>query len=228
MPPLSIETFAPAVDHTLLDPAATAARIDALCDEALEYGFAAVCVYPWWVARAAARLPHGPVVCTVAGFPHGLDTTEAKVAAARRSLADGAREVDVVMAWGALADGFVAAAGRDIADVVQAVHTESPSAMVKVIVESAQLTDAQLSQACRLVAESGADFAKTSTGVAGPATVAAVARMRGLLPPEVAVKASAGIRSPGDAAAMLEAGAMRLGTSSALAIMADLAADAVA
>jgi deoxyribose-phosphate aldolase len=226
MPPLSIDTFAAAVDHTLLDAASTADRIDALCDEALEHGFAAVCIYPWWVRRAARRLDGRVATCTVAGFPHGLDPTEGKRATALRAIADGAREVDVVLAWGPLADGDEAGPGADLEAVVTAAR--NAGALVKVIVEAAQLTPDQLGRACRLVAASGADFAKTGTGLAGGATVEVVQQMRRDLPDRVSIKASGGIRTAAQALALMAAGATRLGTSSALSILDELTADAVA
>jgi deoxyribose-phosphate aldolase len=226
MPPLSVETFAPAVDHTLLDAAAGSARIDQLCDEAAEHGFASVCVYPWWVARAAGRLAGRSAVCTVAGFPHGLDSTESKRATALRAVADGASEVDVVLAYGPMADGDERAAGDDLAAVVAAAH--DAGALVKVIVEASRLSEEQLVRACSLVAASGAEFGKSNTGTTGGATVEAVALIRRELPARVAVKASGGIRTAEQAAAMLEAGATRLGTSSAVAILEELSVYAVA
>jgi deoxyribose-phosphate aldolase len=229
MPPLSIETFASAVDHTLLDVTAPAARVDLLCDEAEHFGFASVCLYPRWVSRAYRRVSDRVAVCTVASFPHGLDSTAAKVESARRSLADGATEIDVVMAWQVMREGDRAAATSDVEAVVTAVHQERDDARVKVIVESSQLSREQLVMACGVVADAGADFAKTSTGFVGEgATPGVVATMRSVLPRSVRIKASGGIRSANQAVAMLNAGADRLGTSSAVAIMRELSVDAVA
>ena len=229
MPPLAIETFASAVDHTLLDATAQAADIDQLCDEASRFGFAAVCLYPRWVPRARGRVEGTTAVCTVAGFPHGLDSTAAKAESARRSLAEGADEIDVVMAWQWLVAGDVAAAAADVAAVVAAARAERSDAVVKVIVESSQLDRRQLTTACAVVRDAGADFAKTSTGfVGGGATVDAVATMRGALPAEIQVKASGGIRTAAAAGEMLGAGATRLGMSSAIAVMRELTVDAVA
>ncbi len=224
MPPLAVETFARSVDHTLLDPAATATAVDEACEQAVAHGFAAVCLYPWWVPRARERVDGRVAVCTVIGFPHGLDATDAKVAATRRAVADGAGEIDVVMAHAAMRSGQVDAVEADLAAVVE---TAGP-ALVKVIVETSRLDAAELQQACALVAASGADFAKTSTGFYGGAEPETVARMRALLPAHVQVKASGGIRSAAAAAAMLEAGATRLGTSSALTILDELRSSAVA
>jgi deoxyribose-phosphate aldolase len=222
-----VEQFARAVDHTLLDPGADEASVLRLCAEAEQYRFAAVCVFPWWVELARAQLTNVPV-CAVISFPHGLDVTRDKCEAARAAVSAGADEIDVVMAWGPLRDGDELAAGRDITAVVDAVHHERADAVVKVIIESAQLSDLQITWACGLVAASGAEFAKTSTGMAGGATPAAVELMRRSLPGRVAIKASGGIRTAAAAAAMLEAGATRLGTSSAVAILDELEANALA
>src|SRR4051812_39137785 len=129
MLPTGIGTVAGLIDHTLLDPGAAGGDVDRVCDEAAAHGFAAVCVLPWHVHRAAARLPAGVAPCTVVSFPHGLDHPAAKADAVRRSLGLGAREVDVVIAWGALAEspGDVA---RDAAATVAAARDERPDALV--------------------------------------------------------------------------------------------------
>ena len=228
MPPLAVEHVARAVDHTLLDPGAGDASLTALCREADEYGFAAVCVYPWWVRRARELLRGDAAVCTVLSFPHGLDATAAKREAARAAIAAGADEIDVVIACAALRDGDTKAAGDDLSDVVDAARAERGDVVVKAIIESAQLSDDEIVLACGLVAAAGADFAKTSTGHAGGATVRAVSLMRASLPPTVAVKASGGIRTAGCALDMLDAGATRIGTSNALSIIAELETHALA
>jgi deoxyribose-phosphate aldolase len=228
MPPSPAEHVARAVDHTLLDPGAGEASVVATCRETAEHGFAAVCIYPWWVSRARDELAGAAAVCTVVGFPHGLERTRVKCDAARAAIAAGADEIDVVMAYAELRGGDVAAAGGDLSAVVDAARAERPDVVVKAIIESAQLDETQIGVACRLVAESGADYAKTSTGTAGGATVAAVSLMRSLLPAQVAIKASGGIRTAGAAIAMIEAGASRLGTSSGVAIVTELEAHAVA
>ncbi|HEY0388527.1 MAG TPA: deoxyribose-phosphate aldolase [Gaiellales bacterium] len=227
MPPSSAEQLARAIDHTLLDPGAGKDTVRSLCREAAERRFAAVCVYPWWVPMARAELDGAAAVCTVVAL-HGLDSTRAKCGAARAAIAGGADEVDVVLAYAALRGGDAAAAGRDIAEVVAAARAERGDAVVRVIVEAGELTADQLAAACRLVAESGADFAKTSTGTRGGATVEAVSFMRRALPGEVAVKASGGIRTLAAAQALLAAGATRLGTSSGVGILDELEAHAVA
>ena len=228
MPPLAVEHVVRAVDHTLLDPGAGAASLTALCQEADEHGFAAVCVYPWWVPRARALLQGDAAVCTVVSFPHGLDATAAKCEAARAAIAAGADEIDIVVAYAALLDGDPKAAGDDLLAVVDAARAERGDAVVKAIIESAQLSDDEIVLACGLVAAAGADFAKTSTGHAGGATVPVVSLMRASLPPSVAVKASGGIRTAACALDMLDAGATRIGTSNALSIIAELEAHALA
>jgi deoxyribose-phosphate aldolase len=221
------EQFARAVDHTLLDPGAGEASVVGLCAEAEQHHFAAVCVFPWWVELARKELSN-VALSTVISFPHGLDTTREKCEAAREAISAGVDEIDVVMAWGSLRDGDELAAGRDITAVVDAVHDQRADALVKVIIESAQLSDLQITWACGLVVASGAEFAKTSTGAVGGATAAAVELMRRSLPGRVAIKASGGIRSAAAASAMLEAGATRLGTSHAVAILDELEANSLA
>jgi deoxyribose-phosphate aldolase len=228
MPPLAVEHVARAVDHTLLDPGAGDASLIALSREADEHGFAAVCVYPWWVPRARALLQGGAAVCTVVSFPHGLDATAAKCEAARVAIVAGADEIDVVIAYAALRDGDLKAAGEDLSAVVDAARAERGDVVVKAIIETAQLSDDEIVLACGLVAAAGADFAKTSTGHAGGATVRAVSLMRASLPPSVAVKASGGIRTADSALDMLDAGATRIGTSHALPIIAELETHALA
>src|SRR4051794_16523672 len=228
MPPLAVEHVARAVDHTLLDPAAGDASLTTLCREADEHGFGAVCVYSWWVPRARALLQGGAAVCTVVSFPHGLDATAAKRDAVRAAIAAGADEIDVVIAYTALRDGDPKAVRADLSAVVDAARAERDDVVVKAIIESARLSDDEIVLACGLVAAAGADFAKTSTGHAGGATVAAVSLMRASLPPSIAVKASGGIRTAACAMDMLDAGATRIGTSNALSIVAELETHAVA
>lgn len=222
MPQPAIERVASVIDHTLLDASVGAGAIDAVCEEASRYGFAAVCVHGRWVARCAGRTG-GAAVAAVVSFPHGLDATAAKADAGRRAVADGADELDVVIAY-ALLDEDPAAVTRDLEAVVSA----APEAAVKAIVEAPVLTAAQLERACRAVAESGAAYGKTGTGTQGPATVEQVAAMRRHLPERVRIKASGGIRTAAAAVALLEAGADRLGTSSGVAIMQQLDVHAVA
>ncbi len=173
------------IDHTLLAPEATPARVLALCDEAVELGVAAVCMSPRWVSLAADRLAaEDVVVATVAGFPSGAHTTEVKAAEAAGARESGAREIDMVVSLGAVVAGDWDAVERDIGGVRA---TVTGGALLKVIIESALLDDDQIDRVCRAAVAAGADYVKTSTGFhpAGGATVAAVRRMRAAVGPDV-------------------------------------------
>lgn len=220
---LSRAQLAALIDHTLLKPDATAAQIDRLCDEALEHRFAAVCLNPSHVQRAARRLRRsGIATCTVIGFPLGATLTAVKAYEAERALAAGATELDMVLNIGALKGGDVALATRDIRAVVRVAH--AAGALVKVIIETCLLTDDEKRTACLAVQKARADFVKTSTGLStGGATVADVALLRATVGPKLGVKAAGGIRSLADAQAMVAAGATRLGTSAGVALLRDAA-----
>lgn len=207
------------IDHTLLKPEATPAQIERLCDEARRYGFAAVCVNPVYVRLAAERLQGAEVaVCSVVGFPLGATTTAAKVYEARQALADGASELDMVIHVGALKAGDYERVQEDIAAVADVCH--KGGALLKVIIETALLDDAEKVTACRLAQAAGADFVKTSTGFAGGgATAEDVRLMRQTVGPRMGVKAAGGIRSYADALAMIEAGANRIGASAGVRIL---------
>ncbi|GBD08629.1 Deoxyribose-phosphate aldolase [Candidatus Thermoflexus japonica] len=213
------EALAARIDHTLLRPEATPGDIDRLCEEALRYGCAAVCVNPIYVARAAARLAGTPVkVATVVGFPLGASLTAIKVAEAALALSQGAREIDMVLPIGLLKAGEIDAVRADLQAVVAVCH--AAGALCKVILETALLTAEEKSLAARLAVEAGADFVKTSTGFGpGGATVDDVALLRRVVGPSIGVKAAGGIRTAEQAIAMLEAGASRLGTSATVAIL---------
>jgi len=207
------------IDHTMLRPEATRADIAKLCGEARQYGFATVCVNPYWVPLAAAELAGSPVkVCTVAGFPLGATSTEGKVSECAAALRAGAREIDMVINIGALRSGDPDAVKLDIQAVVRACH--DAGAIVKVILETALLNDAQKTDACRLAQAAGADFVKTSTGF-GPAgaTVQDVVLMRHTVGPRMGVKAAGGIRTLDDFRAMVAAGANRVGASASVKIV---------
>ncbi|MDH3499846.1 MAG: deoxyribose-phosphate aldolase [Acidimicrobiia bacterium] len=207
------------IDHTLLKPDATAADIDQLCDEAVNYHFASVCINPTWVKRAATRLKGSNVVtCTVIGFPFGATPPEIKAMEARRALRDGAREIDMVINIGALKSGDVLQVGGDISKVVDAAH--EVGALCKVILETALLTDEEKVIASSLAKRAKADFVKTSTGFAGGgATVYDVALMRETVGPDMGVKASGGVRTTEDAEDMIAAGATRIGASAGIQIV---------
>jgi deoxyribose-phosphate aldolase len=207
------------IDHTLLRPDAVVADIDKLCAEAAEYRFAAVCVNPTWVRRAADDLRGTEVgVASVVGFPFGATPTEIKAFEARRAIRDGAREIDMVINIGALKSGLQAQVREDIAHVADACH--EAGALCKVIIETGLLTDEEKVVACRLAQQAKADFVKTSTGFAkGGATVFDVALMRETVGPKMGVKASGGIRTAEDVQDMIAAGATRIGASAGVKIV---------
>lgn len=210
-------TLAAMIDHTILKPEATGAEIARYCAEARAWGFRAVCVNPDRVAEVAAALGGGGVAaCAVVGFPLGATTSAVKAAEAREAVAAGASEIDMVLPIGRLRDGAHDAVRRDIATV----RAACPDALLKVILETCLLDDAEKAAACRLAVAGGADFVKTSTGFAkGGATLADVALMRRTVGDAVGVKASGGIRTAETARAMIAAGATRIGTSNGVALM---------
>jgi len=212
----SAAEIAARIDHTLLDPSAVAGDIDRLCDEAIHWEFAAVCVNPVWVKRCADRLHHSRVrVCAVAGFPLGAQLTEVKALEARRVVELGASEVDVVMLLSAVKAGRWDEAREDLATVVRAA---SPGT-VKAILETGRWERGEMVAAARVAVEAGATYVKTSTGFGPGASVDHVRWLREAVGPSIGVKASGGIRTFDQASAMLAAGATRLGTSAGVAIL---------
>ena len=205
--------WASLVDHTLLKPEATESDIKKLCNEAIEFGFASVCVNPIWVKKAAEFLRGSNVpVCTVIGFPLGATLSDVKAFEARRAIFNGAREVDMVINIGALKSGDDCTVEDDIRAVASAAHENG--VLCKVIIETALLTDDEKVRACLASKNAGADFVKTSTGFAkGGATVEDVALMRRVVGANLGVKASGGVKGIEDARAMFEAGATRIGAS---------------
>jgi deoxyribose-phosphate aldolase len=218
-----VRALASLIDHTLLRPEATRAQVEALSDEALGAGFAAVCVNPAWMSVAAQRVRGSGVrVATVVGFPFGATSTVAKRAEAEAAVLEGAQEVDMVMNVGAMRSGDPERVEHDIRGVVELCHAAGVT--LKVILENAYLTDAEKVAACEIAKRAGADFVKTSTGF-GPhgATQADVLLMRQAVGPAMGVKAAGGIRTLSGALRMLQAGATRLGTSASLSILAEAA-----
>lgn len=205
--------IARAIDHTLLKPDATREQIEKLCAEAREFGFATVCVNPAWVRLCADRLRGSETrVCTVVGFPLGATMPEVKAYEAGRVVAEGACEVDMVLNVGALKSGDHRLVERDIAGVVAASH--AGGAIVKVILETALLTDDEKVKGCVLSQAAGAEFVKTSTGFGpGGATAEDVALMRRVVGREMGVKAAGGVRDLKSAQQMIAAGADRIGAS---------------
>lgn len=208
------------IDHTILKPTTSVTDIVKLCEEAAEHHFAAVCVPPCYVGLAANQLAGTEVnVATVIGFPLGSSTTAVKVAETKDAVQNKADEIDMVVNVGAIKSEAWDAVTADIRAVVEA----ADGALVKVIIETSQLTDEEKVRACQCVIETGADFVKTSTGfIGGGATVADVSLLRRTIEAkgsDCRIKASGGIRTKEAALAMIEAGADRIGTSAGIAIV---------
>jgi len=210
------------IEHTVLSAFATEDDVRRVCDEAKEYEFASVCINPMYVSLAKKLLLGSEVnVCTVIGFPLGANATSTKVAEVERAYEDGCDEFDMVIAVGALKEGKLDYVRDDISAVVKAARGK----IVKVIIETAYLTDEEKVTACRLASEAGAHFVKTCTGFSNAkdaenrATVHDVALMKASISHSMFVKASAGIRSYEDAEALIKAGADRLGTSAGVKIV---------
>jgi deoxyribose-phosphate aldolase len=207
------------IDHTLLKPDATSDKIAQLCFEARKYHFASVCVNPTHVKLCADLLNGSDVkVCTVIGFPLGATSSEVKVFETRNALDNGATEIDMVINIGALKAGESELVARDMRGVVQTGH--AAGALVKVIIETALLTDEEKVVACLLAKEAGADYVKTSTGFSGGgATVHDIALMRKTVGPNIGVKASGGVHTHEEAEALVAAGATRIGASAGVKII---------
>lgn len=219
-PHLTADELAARVDHTLLKPESTPADVAALAEEATELGTYSICVSPSMLPLA---LPAGSSVkiATVCGFPSGKHHSQIKAAEAAHAVADGAHEVDMVINLGAVKAGE----WEDVQADIAAVRAAAPHPTVlKVIIESAALTDDEIVAACRASEGAGADFVKTSTGFhpAGGASVHAVELMAATVGDRLGIKASGGIRTAADALAMIEAGATRLGLSGTAAVLAGL------
>ena len=214
-----VRQLATLIDHTLLRPEATRAQIEQLCAEALQWGFAVVCVHSGWVPLVAEQLRGSRVnVGSVTGFPFGANLTSAKCAETEAAIRAGAREIDMVMNIGAMRSGDTSLVEDDVRAMAETCHARG--VLLKVILENAYLDDGQKVRACQLSQQAGADFVKTSTGLASSgATVADVRLMRKTVGREMGVKAAGGIRNLADALRMLEAGANRLGTSAGVAIV---------
>ncbi len=218
---LTYRDVAGTIDHSLLRPELDDAFVEDGCRLAARYEVASVCVRPVDVRRARAILDGTAVaVGTVVGFPHGSHTTDTKVFEARRALADGATELDMVLDIGALRSGRDADVQRDIAAIVEVGH--GSGALVKVILENAYLTDDEKVRGCRLTEAAGADFVKTSTGF-GPsgATHEDLALMRRTVSPRVQVKAAGGVRTLDALVAVMALGVTRVGATATATILDD-------
>lgn len=205
------------IDHTLLKPGSTEEQIKQVCAEAREYGFASVCVNPYYASLVRKELEGTNVkTCVVVGFPLGATTKEVKAFETKQATQNGAQEVDMVINIGALKSKKYDDVKEDIEAVVKA---SNGKALVKVIIETCLLTEEEKVRACEISKEAGADFVKTSTGFStGGATVEDVKLMRKTVGPDIGVKASGGVRTKEDAEAVIAAGATRIGASASIAI----------
>ncbi|UNC92435.1 deoxyribose-phosphate aldolase [Candidatus Contubernalis alkaliaceticus] len=206
------------IDHTLLKPQATQGDILTLCDQAVKYGFAAVCINSKHVELAVNRLKGTPVrIAVVVGFPLGAGFSEVKAFEAKMAVEKGAQEIDMVADIGALKEGNFSRVGKDIGEVVMAAFP----AEVKVIVETALLTKKEKEKICRIVMDSGAAYIKTSTGFVpeGGALLEDVLTFKKIVKDKIKIKASGGIKSLAFAQKLLDSGAERLGTSSSISII---------
>ena len=204
------------VDHTLLDPCATWDEIRQICDDALTYGTASVCIPAAYVKKAKEYVGDQMAICTVIGFPNGYSTTGTKVFETRDAIQNGADEIDMVIHIGALKDEKYDAVKEEICKIKEACGSH----ILKVIIETCLLTEEEKIKMCQIVTEAGADFIKTSTGFStGGATPEDVALFKAHVGPEVQIKAAGGISSFEDAERFLDLGANRLGTSRLVKIM---------
>ena len=216
---ISPEELAAMIDHTKLKPYETQDSIKKLCEEARKYNFATVCVHPIWISLAKQQLKNTNIkVDTVIGFPLGSTLPNVKAWEAKKTLEEGADELDMVINIGALREGNYRLVEEDIKGVVQT--AKEYGAIVKVILEVGYLTDEQIIEACQIAKRAGVDYVKTATGF-GPmgATIHHVKIMRNAVGKEVGVKAAGGIRNFKDALRMIAAGANRIGTSTGVDII---------
>jgi deoxyribose-phosphate aldolase len=206
------------IEHTNLSPTLTIRDIDNLVEEASQFGFLGICVPPFWVKRARREIASRNIILvTVAGFPLGYNMTETKLDEIQRAIDNGANEIDVVWNVTSFKTGLPWTK-IELAKCSNLAHNNG--ALLKVIVETAYLSEPELERACKICADSGADFVKTSTGFApSGARVEHIALMKKNLPDHVGIKASGGVKSFEQALALIEAGASRIGTSSGLSII---------
>ena len=198
------------VDHTLLSQGATWEEIRAICDDGVKYGCASVCIPASYVKQAAEYVAGKIAICTVIGFPNGYSTTAAKCFEARDAVENGASEIDMVINIGWVKDGLY----DKVLEEIKAVKAACGGKLLKVIIETCMLTDAEKIEMCRVVNESGADYIKTSTGFGGGgATREDVALFKAHVAPHVKIKAAGGIANLQDAEDFVKLGADRLGTS---------------
>lgn len=213
---MKINSILSKVDHTLLSPSATWEEIKQLCDDALKYHTASVCIPPCYVKQAHEYLENELPICTVIGFPNGYASDRVKAFEARDAILNGADEIDMVINIGFLK----AKQYEKVLNEIKLVKSSCGSKILKVIIETCMLTDEEKIKMCELVSESGADFIKTSTGFSsGGATFDDVLLMKRHVKPGVRIKAAGGISSISDAEEFIRLGADRLGTSRIIKIL---------
>ncbi|MBS1536172.1 MAG: deoxyribose-phosphate aldolase [Bacteroidetes bacterium] len=217
-----IEQLASAIDHTILKPDATTSMIETVCNEAIAYGFASVCINPCFVDFVSTLLKGTNVkVCTVIGFPLGATTTRIKVLEASNAITNGAEELDIVLSIGSLVSGEISAVVDDLSTILSVAAVKKVT--TKVIIETCLLNHSQKLAACAIITEVGADFIKTSTGFStGGATIDDIELLRANIGAKTKVKASGGIRDAEFALKLLKAGADRIGTSSGVKMIEEL------
>lgn len=219
--PETKQQLAGMIDHTLLSATATLSDIEAHCAEAVEYGFYSVCVPGRWVSVAADILKETPIkIDAVAGFPFGADTTAAKVADAKEMIAAGADEIDMVADLASIIDGDKKYLANDLSAILKVCRSFRPAVTLKVIIESAALTDEQIIFACQTAQQVGVDFIKTATGLnpAGGARTEDI-QLMAQSAPGCKIKAAGGIKTAAQAIDMIAAGASRLGASASVQIV---------
>lgn len=221
---LTWQAAAQLIDHTLLKPEATPTQVEQLCEEARHYGMYSVMVNPCYVAKAVEWLQDCDVkVGTVVGFPLGANTTNTKLVETQQALTLGAKEIDMVINIGLLKSNLPAKVQAEIQTLAKAVHARN--CVLKVILETALLTQEEKVLACKLAVDAGADYVKTSTGFAAQgATAADVSLMRETVGASIGVKASGGIRTAADLQLMVQSGATRIGASASVSILKELGA----
>ena len=211
----------PYIDHTLLKATASAEQIRQLCLEAERYGTASVCIPPSFVRRVREQFPKLNI-CTVIGFPLGYNTAEIKAAEAADAVKNGADEIDMVINLGLVKDGLFDC----VLEEIRAVRKACEDKILKVIIETCYLTEAEKIKLCQVVSESGADFIKTSTGFGtGGATIEDIRLFRAHIRKNIGMKAAGGVKTKADLEMFIEAGCTRIGTSSAVKLLSGEASD---
>ena len=213
------KALASVIDHTILRPGTTLAQVKAICDEAIAYEFAAVCVPPCYVDESHEWLKIPEIdITTVIGFPMGFETIPAKLAETANALANGCTEIDACVNIGMMKEGNWDWIEREVRELTEIVQKKEK--IIKIIIESGLLTELEIERACKICAKYNVNYVKTSTGfVEQGATVETIQLMRQLLPTEIFIKASGGIRTRKKALELLAAGADRIGTSSSIEII---------